>query len=282
MLDRQKAKTKKLIPPQGDLVLLEDVHSPELDNHRDIIVYLPPSYKTNTKKRYPVLYMHDGQNLFDPRTSFAGSWDVHESCERLVIDEEMEEIIVVGIYNLGAERMNEYAPWYEPMIQWGGKGKSYARFIIKTLKPEIDKRFRTLHDRENTGIMGSSMGGLISLYMAFQYPYVFGKVGAMSSSLWFAYPNLFTFLYQRGFLIQYAKLYLDTGTLEGPCTEGNEMLIFFHKRIKNILSQKGGVEGQHFYYLEAQDETHHESFWKKRTPQALRFLFPKKRDHRVG
>ena len=149
----------------------------ELDNKRDILVYLPRSYATSDRS-YPVLYMQDGQNLFDQETSFAGEWQVDEAMERLAEDEALEAI-VVGIPNAGESRLAEYSPFADRRFG-GGKADAYLRFVLGTVKPLVDRKFRTQRERESTGIAGSSMGGLLALYAFFEYGESFGRVGAVS------------------------------------------------------------------------------------------------------
>src|SRR5215217_1626799 len=144
----------------GTMKMLRDVQSPELENVRDLIAYLPPSYGDG-ERRYPVLYMHDGQNLFDQATSFGDEWRVDETMEELA--GEGLEAIVIGVPNMGEERCEEYSPFVDAQAG-GGCGDDYLEFLVRTVKPLVDRSFRTLPDRENTGIAGSSMGGLISLY----------------------------------------------------------------------------------------------------------------------
>ena len=141
--------------------------SPQLGNRRDLLVYLPPSYHRTTR-RYPVIYMHDGQNLFDHATSYAGEWGVDETMEMLAHTEGLEAIIVV-IPTAGPQRLAEYTPFHDGRLG-GGRGDDYLAFIVDTVKPLIDGNFRTLPNRRYTGIMGSSLGGLISLYAFFQRP----------------------------------------------------------------------------------------------------------------
>lgn len=152
---------------------------PQLGRTRRIWLYLPANYFT-TRQRYPVLYMHDGQNLFDAQTSFSGEWGVDE-----MLDTMKAECIVVGIDNGGVKRMTEYNPNDHPQ-QGKGEGKAYLQFIVKTLKPHIDKHYRTLKTKGSTAIAGSSMGGLISFYAGIYYPTVFGSVGVLSPSFWIA------------------------------------------------------------------------------------------------
>lgn len=156
---------------------------PQLGRERRIWVYLPPDY-ANNERSYPVLYMHDGQNLFDAATSFAGEWEVDETLNSLFAAGD-PGIIVVGIDNGGGSRLDEYTPWPNPTYG-GGEGGAYVDFLVETLKPYIDANYRTLPEAASTGIMGSSLGGLISLYAALKYPDVFGRAGVLSPSLWFS------------------------------------------------------------------------------------------------
>ncbi|HVZ97006.1 MAG TPA: alpha/beta hydrolase-fold protein [Chitinophagaceae bacterium] len=156
---------------------------PQLKRYRRIWIYLPPDYKTSEKK-YPVLYMHDGQNLFDNATAYAGEWGVDEFLDS-IFTLHQKEVIVVGIDNGLAKRMNEYNPY--SFQQFGkGEGDKYVDFLVKTLKPFIDKHYRTKGNKANTYIAGSSMGGLISLYAVLKYPGVFGGAGIFSPAFWTA------------------------------------------------------------------------------------------------
>ena len=158
-------------------------YMPQLDRHRRIWIYLPPDYNLKTKS-YPVLYMHDGQNLFDDETSFAGEWQVDETLNKLYTQGKVVPI-VIGIDNGGSLRTDELTPWINSKYG-GGEGKLYTKFIVETLKPYVDQHFRTLTSRENTAIMGSSLGGLISDYAAVEYQKVFGMAGVFSPSFWFS------------------------------------------------------------------------------------------------
>ncbi|MCB0634663.1 MAG: alpha/beta hydrolase, partial [Lewinella sp.] len=168
-------------------ILSEDFYMPQLDRHRRIWIYLPPDYAITTK-RYPVIYMQDGQNLFDRASSFSGEWEIDESLNTLISKGD-RGVIVVGIDGGGEERINEYSPWVNPEYG-GGQGLRYAEFIVETLKPYIDEHYRTIPGPPATGIMGSSMGGLIALYTALEYQNVFGRVGIFSPSLWFSPQSL--------------------------------------------------------------------------------------------
>jgi predicted alpha/beta superfamily hydrolase len=259
----------------GEVKVLQNLMSPQLGNTRDISVYLPPSYHKG-KRRYPVLYMHDGQNLFDAYTSYAGEWRVDETCELLA--EEGIELIVVGLPNTGVQRMAEYGP-FRSRGGDGGQGDNYLAFIIETVKPLIDSSYRTRPDRTSTGIMGSSMGGLISLYAAFRHAETFGLIGAMSPSLWFA--NTAIFPYVRRAALSEARIYLDVGTREGGRSPVDRLLLHASSRsyfgnvfrMNELLVAKGYRPGQTLHYVEEPLAAHNEAAWARRLPDALRFLF---------
>jgi predicted alpha/beta superfamily hydrolase len=154
------------------------IDAPQLKTSRKIWVYLPKNY-TISKKKYSVVYMHDGQNLFDSKTSFAGEWNIDETLDSL-----NAQTIVIGIENGGDKRMDELTP-FKNQKYGGGNADLYLDFLVKTLKPYVDKTYRTKTNANNTCIFGSSLGGLISFYGAIKYPDVFGKVGCFSPSFWF-------------------------------------------------------------------------------------------------
>jgi len=167
---------------------------PQFNRTRRIWLYFPPDYET-TSKSYPVLYMHDGQNLFDAATSFAGEWEVDETLNKLA-QQGKPVPIVVGVDNGGTDRIGEYTPWFNPQYG-GGDGEKYMKFIVETLKPYIDQHYRTLPDREHTGIMGSSLGGLISHSGSLQYQDVFSKAGLFSVSYWYS-DTIWSFTHNTG------------------------------------------------------------------------------------
>jgi predicted alpha/beta superfamily hydrolase len=244
----------------GRVRLLRDVWSPQLENARDLLVYLPPSHG-QVGRRFPVIYMHDGQNLFDAATSFAGEWRVDETMETLAQNDGLEAI-VVGIPNISKQRVQEYSPFKTARK---GKGDLYLQFILETIKPIIDRDFLTLPDRSHTGIVGSSMGGLISLYGFFRYPEAFGFVGALSPALWFAGRAIFPFVERTPYAP--GRIYLDAGAAE------QRGLLDDTRRMHRLLLDKG--YGDDVMYVEDADGTHHESAWARRLPAALRFLLGK-------
>lgn len=257
----------------GNVQVLPQLKSPQLGNRRDILVYLPPSYEKDVG-RFPVLYLHDGQNLFDANTSFAGEWQVDETMEAL--SQEGVEAIVVGIPNAGRARLDEYSPFYSSNYG-GGRGDLYLDFIIQTIKPRIDATFRTLPDRQHTSIMGSSMGGLISLYAFFRHPDIFSAAGAMSPSLWFAQGAIYKNI--RGATFSPGRIYLDTGTREhgGHSTwttipSRSRRYYASVRRMQRLLVKKGYRPRQDLLYIEEKWAHHSESAWARRLPTAIRFL----------
>lgn len=247
---------------RGRVQTLEPLRSPQRHNERSIYVYLPPSYDLGDT-RYPVVYMQDGQNLFDAALSFAGEWGVDESIDRM--SEDGVEAIVVGIPNLAAERFEEYSPFPDPK-HGGGDGDSYLAFIADTLKPLIDARFRTRPSRTCTGILGSSMGGLISLYGFFARPHVFGFAGAMSPSLWYGGRRIFGVIEDAP--PGEGRIYLDAGTAEGDGTLKDA------RRMRELLARKGYVEGVNLGYVEDPGANHSEEAWARRFEATMRFLLP--------
>src|SRR5215216_2596649 len=259
----------------GDVRTLDSIYSPELRNQRKLYVYLPPSY-AQSDRHYPVIYMQDGQNLFDQALSYAGEWQVDETME--VLSREGIEAIVVGVPNTGVHRIDEYSPFRDQRLRKGGRGDWYVAFLANTVKPLIDRDFRTLPEREHTGVLGSSMGGLISLYALFCRPEVFGFAGVMSPSLWFAHGAIFPYVQQAN--ARPGRIHLDIGTHEGNDTRvvtgafstyTSRYLASAH-RMRDLLERKGYALGQDLQYQEEEEATHSEAAWARRLPGALRFL----------
>ncbi len=240
----------------------ENFQIPQLGRTRRIWLYLPPDY-AESQKSYPVLYMHDGQNVFDSFTSFAGEWNVDESLNELAA-QGYEVPIVVAIDNGGVHRMDEYSPWHNADYG-GGEGQQYVDFLVNTLKPYIDSAYRTKRDRENTGIMGSSMGGLISFYAAFSRPDIFGKAGIFSPSYWFS-PSIWPFV--RNAEKRHPMLvYQLVGSLEGG-TMPSDMLA-----MQDTL-RKFGYSANELKSNVVNGGQHNELFWRTNFKEAFLWLFP--------
>jgi len=244
----------------GTIMQLTGLHSPQLDNTRDILVYLPSDHGRDDR-RFPVIYMHDGQNLFDPATSFAGEWAVDQIME--AGKEAGLEAIVVAIPNTGRDRTNEYSPFLDSKAG-GGKGEPYLRFIVETIKPIIDADFRTLPGREHTGIAGSSMGGLISLYAFFRYRHVFGFAGVMSPSLWFANHAVLEWVMRQPFAG--GRIYIDVGMKEGQRTLDDVM------RLRDVLEAKGYRNLNDLLCVVDTAGDHSERAWARRVRREMSFL----------
>src|SRR5438876_3806364 len=200
----------------GDVRLHKSFHSKILNNDRDIIVYLPPGYDTNKAKRYSVFYIHDGQNLFDGATSFipGQEWRVDEVAQSLIAAGKIDPLIIVGIYNTGAERVNEYIAAQDAKYKAGGKADLYGRFLVEELKPFIDKTYRTEKDARHTGLGGSSLGGLISLYLGLKYPTVFTRIAVVSPAVWWADNQIVRYTEEQSRRPP-LRIWLDIGTKEG-------------------------------------------------------------------
>ncbi|HEX7839830.1 MAG TPA: alpha/beta hydrolase-fold protein [Kofleriaceae bacterium] len=248
----------------GSLVQVPGFASPQLGGSRTLRIYLPPSYHENSAKRYPVLYMHDGQNLFDAQTSaFGTEWQVDENVDAAVGSGRMDEVIVVGVDNT-ANRIWEYTPCCDPTYGGGG-APTYERFLIDTVKPYIDQNFRTLPGKDDTAVMGSSLGGLLSFYLARRNPAVFAKAGCMSSSFWWNNQAL-TLEVEQSTTHVPVQLYLDAGTSSDGLPETT--------RMDTALLADGYVQGTDLDFFTAQGGSHNEASWAARVAIPLTWLFP--------
>ena len=244
-------------------VLDNNFYIPQLKRNRRIWVYLPPDYAT-TSKRYPVLYMHDGQNLFDNETSSFGEWQVDEALNKL-FNQGDYGCIVIGIDNGGTHRLDEYSPWKNPEEGAGGEGGQYLDFLVKTLKPYVDATYRTLPGPQTTGTMGSSMGGLMAMYTFADRQDVFGKAGVFSPAFWFggtgpvddvrAHPKQAD-----------VRVYFLAGGDEPDYVE-QDML-----KVGNAMLSAGFSPGEVTFKV-PKDGQHSEWFWRREFPAAYKWLF---------
>ena len=225
---------------------------PELKRTRRIWIYLPPGYATS-KKRYGVLYMHDGQNLFDNATSYSGEWGVDEYLDS-IFKKGKKEVIVVGIDNGLNKRMNEYNPW-EFQNFGKGEGDQYVDFLVKDLKLFIDKHYRTLKNKSNTFIAGSSMGGLISLYAVLKYPQVYGGAGIFSPAFWTASGIDSTVIADAKKVN--SKLFFYAGGKEG------DSMVPDMKRIEREIKERSSSRIREKI---DEDARHNETAWRKYFP----------------
>ncbi|NVO30069.1 alpha/beta hydrolase-fold protein [Hymenobacter lapidiphilus] len=245
-------------------VISESFAMPQLGRTRRIWVYLPNDYASAPNKRYPVLYVHDGQNVFDACTSFSGEWGIDETLSQLQAQGlDATGSIVVAVDNGGAERLNELSPWRNPQYG-GGQGDQYVDFMVQTLKPYVDANYRTLTGREFTGVAGSSMGGLISTYAALKYPLVYGRVGVFSPAFWFAQQPLFTYISQHPPRPD-TRFYFVAGATESAT------MAPLMRAVHDSLA-KAGVPAANLSYQAVPDGQHAEWFWKREFSVAYQWL----------
>ncbi|WCO01258.1 TIM-barrel domain-containing protein [Psychroserpens ponticola] len=274
ILSWDKSEADQSTMADNVFILSEDFEIPQLNRKRKIWMYLPPNYNS-ANQSFPVIYMHDGQNLFDKSTSSYGEeWSVDETLNKLYKDNNMS-FIVVGVDNGEDKRLDEYSPWTHPEYG-GGEGEAYMEFIVQTLKPYIDSNYKTLTNKENTGIIGSSMGGLISHYAALKYPNVFGKVGVFSSAFWFASEDVNAFTKANG-SIQDTKMYFLAGGKEG----GNVKFEEISQTVTDMnamisLLKDTGFSSQNMQSKIVPEGKHNEELWRNNFEEAMLWLFPEK------
>ncbi len=242
-------------------IFAEYFEMPQLNRKRKVTVYLPPNYNTSDEK-YPVLYIQDGQNVFDVSNSYNGEWEVDETLNT-IFNETGFGLIVVAIDHGGDKRLNEYSAW-DNEEHGEGEASLYLDFLVDTLKPEIDKTFRTKPDSQNTAVSGSSLGGLFAHYAAIKRPDVFGKAGVFSPSFWYA-KDSFEFT-EKSTSLDSSKLYYLAGA-----KEGSEMLKPM-KKMMSLMKTKGFTDDKIFEKV-VPNGIHSESFWKSEFEEAIKWLF---------
>ncbi|GAB4462241.1 MAG: alpha/beta hydrolase [Armatimonadaceae bacterium] len=257
----------------GNIQSHPDFPSRFLHKQHTVLVYLPPDYDApgNAQRRYPTLYLHDGQNVFDGATSFipGKEWQVDETAERLIRAGEIEPLIIVAIYNGGTARAYEYTPTRDDKFNggMGGGANQYGRMLIEELKPFIDQTYRTRPDAASTGLGGSSFGGLVTLHLGLRHPDIFQRLAVVSPSVW----------WDRRYLLRAVaglekkppvRLWLDMGTREGA-TALNDA-----QALRDALLEKGWMPGVDFHYMEAEGAVHDEAAWAARIEPILKYLYP--------
>jgi len=250
-----------------DLRKHENFRSRFLRNQRDLIVYRPPGYDAQPGRHFPVLYLHDGQNLFDGATSFIPGmdWQVGQTADQCIYAGQIEPLIIVGMYNTKA-RIREYTPTHVPKLG-GGRADRYAKFLIEEVKPFIEQEYRTLGGPQHTGIGGSSLGGLVSLYLGLKLSHIFGKVAALSPSVWWNQRIMHRFA--EGYdAHSRPRIWLDIGTREGP------RIVQDVEQFRDVLLQKGWQLERDLHYDRVEGAEHNEAAWAQRVGPFLRFLYP--------
>ncbi|WP_226065584.1 alpha/beta hydrolase-fold protein [Kaistella polysaccharea] len=244
-------------------ILSNDFLIPQLNRTRKIWIYLPPDYETSTK-RYPVLYMQDGQNLFDDKTSFSGEWQVDETLNRLFSEGDYGAI-VIGIENGGESRINEYTPWNNPKYG-GGEGDLYMKFMVETLKPYVDKNYRTRPGKEYNALIGSSLGALISNYGGVKYSDTFSKIGSFSPAYWIVASEFNSFITNSTADLSGSRIYFVAGSKE------SETMASDIESVKNKMFTKGLTAANTLIKLDAEGQ-HNENYWKREFGAAYEWLF---------
>ena len=251
----------------GELRKHEKFRSRFLSSARDLIVYVPPGYASNSQERFSVLYMQDGQNLFDPETSFVPGmyWRMGETAGRLIAEGAMRPLIIVGIYN-GKQRIREYTPTPDKKLGGGGADR-YARAVLEDIKPFIESEYRTLAGPANTGLGGSSLGALFTMYLGLRAANVFGRLAVLSPSVWWNQRWILNFA-ARAKVHDRPRIWLDTGTNEGGRSVENV------EKLRDVLVQKGSQEGRDLHFEIIPGAEHNEAAWARRVGPFLQFLFP--------
>lgn len=254
-----------------NIKIIKNFKSKIMKNKRNIRIYLPPSYHAAANRYYPVLYVHDGQNVFEALESYSGeSWDLHQTTENLIKKKKIEEIIIVAVDNMKSERLAEYA--HQDGVFQGEKikarGLKYENFFIKELMPYIEKNYRVKNGPKNTALMGSSMGGLVSFNIGLKRADLFGKLAIMSPSFWWGQTNPIEKLNSYNYQGLKSKIWLDTGDKEGELMSFSEAVIAEMKKIKNKYNLN-------LVYYEAPNAEHSELAWAKRVHSPLLYFFGK-------
>lgn len=239
-----------------------------------MIVYVPPGYDAEREQAYPVLYLHDGQNLFDGRTSFVPgrTWRVMEHADAAIEAGEVEPLVIVGIFNTGDRRIAEYTHEYNWQMG-GGEADTYGQLITRELMPWIASHYRVRQDREGVGLGGSSLGGLVSLYLGLRYPVVFGRLALLSPSVWWNHKSILGYLNEHAPQVwERPKIWLDVGDHEG------QKALRDVEHLARRLKANGWKAGETLYFEKVEGGTHDEASWATRVRPMLRFLFPRDRE----
>ena len=258
-------------PPESNRLRLHAAFASRfLPDPRDILVYLPPGYDESPDRFYPVLLMHDGQNLFDGRTSFVPgrTWQVSEHADAAIAAGEIEPLVIVGIYNTGDRRLAEYTPDRNPQMG-GGEAQAYGNLITRELLPWIRERYRVRAERESTGMAGSSLGGLVTLFLGLRHAEIFGRLGALSPSVWWNRKSILGLVNEHAPQVwERPRLWLDIGEREGARTARDV------EQLARRLKANGWRPGETLHFEKIPGGTHDETSWATRVRPMLRFLFP--------
>ncbi len=257
---------------QGKLHKRADFASRILAGHRELVVYLPPGYDEHPQQHYPVMYFHDAQNVFEAHTAFVPGnyWEIGESAGALIQAERLQPMILVGIPHGGDRRVDEFTPSRNPQNNYGGQAALYGRMLVEEVLPFIEHQYRVLPGANNTGLGGSSLGGLVTMYLGIRYPEHFGKLAVMSPSVWWDYRMILRKIVSVTHKHR-AKVWLDVGCHEGSNPRGTLRDV---RLLRDVLVRKGWKPGVGLFYYEDPQGGHDEKAWAARAPHMLQFLFP--------
>jgi predicted alpha/beta superfamily hydrolase len=252
-----------------EIKIIENFHSEVLNNKRKIRIYLPPSYASDQNKHYPVLYVHDGQNVFHAAESFSGeSWNLHQTAEKLIKKKLIEEIVIVAADNMGEERLSEYA--HQDGFYKGervkAQGFKYEKFLIQELMPFIEENYRIKKGAENTALMGSSMGGLVTFNIGLRRTDLFSKLAVMSPSFWWGKSSPLEKINSYNYQNLNSKIWLDTGDAEGKFMSFTEEVISRLKYLKQSLNLD-------LLYYQVPGAVHSETAWAARVHCPLIYFY---------
>ena len=256
--------------PHPRLRLHRGFPSNYLPESRDLIVYVPPGYDDEPERSYPVLYLQDGQNLFDGRTSFipGRTWQVREQADAAIEAGEVEPLVIVGIYNTGDRRLAEYT-FQRDWQMGGGEADEYGLMLTRELMPWVGSQYRVRPEREATGVGGSSLGGLVSLFLGLRHAEVFGRLALLSPSVWWNHKSILGYLNERAPQVwERPRVWLDVGDKEGQRTLKDA------EQLNRRLKANGWRPGETLHFEKVHGGTHDESSWARRVRPMLRFLFP--------
>ena len=267
-LDYTTAETPDRV---GSLHHFAGLRSAFLPHAHDVVVFLPPGYEAEPDRSYPVLYLHDGQNVFDdfPMSPFGVQWGIDTTARALIHAGVVEPLIMVAIGNAGRDRIDEYTPTRDSAHDAGGLADRYGQMLVFEIKPFIDRLYRTRQGARDTALAGSSLGGLLSLHLGLEHPTVFGKLALLSPSVWWDDRWIIRQLGDQHQQRQSLSVWLDVGTGEARMLKGVQLL---HR----TLLRKGWQPGVNLQYFEAEGALHDERAWGQRSGLFLRFLFPAK------
>jgi len=266
--DQSESRTPRVPTRTGD-IRSHPAFPSRFVRARDVLVFLPPGYDTDSTARYPVLYFHDGNNVFDAATSFLGiEWGVDETAGQLLRDGRVRPFIAVAVANT-PDRVAEYTPAAD-RARGGGRAADYARFLVQELKPFIDAHYRAAPGPGTTGAVGSSLGGIVSLYLGLEHPEVFGLVGCLSPAARWAERDIVRRT-AAGHGV-HGRVWVDIGSLEGRDAEAREQALGDARALRDALLARGYREGVNLHYEEVAGAVHDERAWAARIDRVLVFL----------